>query len=248
MRILGLDLSTSTGWASLDTETNQLKYGCLTIPNTESLGEYPNNFVDAAYLMADKVCDIAKIEKPDVIVTEETNKGHNRFSQKILEMIHLAVLTKLRDINAPVPKYINTGEWRGKSLGLSVAKTKKLAKEPLKRLDQLKRNWSNKKNECKLADKTSKKQAKAIEKQAEKEYKDFKKELETKAIFGKIDRKSISVGFINVKWNLNFKKGDNDITDAICLIEAFLKGCKINSNYTVFGHEARDRKKNEQKQ
>lgn len=247
MRILSLDLSTSTGWAVLDTETNKLEYGLLLVDKAESFGEYPMNFVRMSEAMGQYVLTVAQKYRPDVIVSEEVNKGYNRYSQKQLEFIHLAVLIALEKGGMPVPKYINTGEWRNRCLGLSVSKSKKLAKGPLKELEQYKKQWELAKKELKGKKKSEKASFKPKVLDLETKYRMLKKDLVNRALFGKIDRKSISVAYVNARWGLDFKKGDNDITDAICLVEAFSMGCKINTNYSVFGHEARDRKKNEQK-
>lgn len=72
--------------------------------------EYPYNLVDAANDIAIKVSELAKDIGPDIIVIENTVKGRNRHTQRILEFIHFCVLTILRGKWEIV--YMDPSQWR----------------------------------------------------------------------------------------------------------------------------------------
>ena len=120
--------------------------------------------------------------------------------------------------------YINTSDWR-KKLNLSVAETKKMAKPYIKELDRLKKEFTK-------ADKTNKKSLKI-------QLDTLKKDLKSKCIAGKIDKKSISVAHVNLKYGLNLNKGQNDISDAVCQVEAYIKGVKVITNKDIFDNKKR---------
>jgi len=117
-RILALDMSTSTGWAVIDEGEELVDYGTIvqkvwgeTAPyNTEKEG-YPFNYLDAAKRMMLNIFDVYYKFAPDVIVIEETNKGKNRFAQKMLEFIHCLVIDICRDEEVRVV-YLDTSKWR----------------------------------------------------------------------------------------------------------------------------------------
>jgi hypothetical protein len=225
LKVLALDVSTKTGWAFFQ-DAQLFAFGLIekSKPSFEDYGDYPHNFVNVAYDIKQQIITKVFEIKPDVIVIEETNKTGrfgSRHSQKILEFIHCFIVNALPDFDI---KYVNTSDWR-KILKLSVADTKKLAKPYLKELARLK-------GELAKADKAHKKQAKAA-------LDLHKKTLKDKCIHGKIDKKSISVAFVNMTHQLAFKKGDNDISDAICLGEAYKRGVKTLTNKDIFEHEAK---------
>ncbi len=223
MKVLALDVSTKTGW-SFKENGQLISFGLIekSRPKFSDYGEYPFNFISVAEDCASSIARKVKELNPDVIVIEETNKTGrfgSRHSQKILEFIHCCILNKLTYSEV---KYINTSDWR-KILKLSVADTKKAAKPFLKELARLKGVLAK-------ADKSTKKQAKD-------DLDKFKKKLKDKCIHGKIDKKSISVAYVNLTFNMNLKKGDNDIADSICLGEAYQKGVKTLTNKDIFEHE-----------
>lgn len=223
MKVLALDVSTKTGWAFFQ-DAQLVSFGLVEkMHSIDGYGEYPLNFMLCAADMANQVSQLAMQHKPDVIVIEETNKTGrfgSRHSQKLLEFIHLAIIQKIG--HAWPLKYINTSDWR-KQLNLSVAETKKKAKPFLKELKRLKGEHA----------KADKKQKKAVKAELDK----LKKTLKDKCIHGKIDKKSISVAFVNLHFTMALKKGDNDISDAICLGEAYVRGVKTLTNKDIFEHE-----------
>lgn len=113
-RILSLDMSSKTGWASMVSSSEGLvleAYG--TVPAIhQPEGEYPGNFVDWAQLIFDQILILVKKFTPSVLVIEETCAGSKGvYTQKILEFSHylLAKFIKESKIKAV---YLLTGAWR----------------------------------------------------------------------------------------------------------------------------------------
>jgi len=129
-RILALDISTQTGWAIIDEEEKLVDHGTIVQKvwgknapyNTEEEG-YPFNYVDAAKRMMLNIFDVYHKFIPDVVVIEETNKGKNRFAQKMLEFIHCLVVDVCRDEEIRVI-YLDTSKWR-QTMGLYMSKEDK---------------------------------------------------------------------------------------------------------------------------
>ena len=132
-KLLSLDLSTSTGWALFDGRWKLETFGIFIEKPKSYKAEiktyldypmaYPNNFIDCATRVASQVDDLIEKHKPDAIVIEETNRGRQRFSQKLLEFIHfttIGVLTK-REIK---PLYLTQKCWRD-SVGAYATKEEK---------------------------------------------------------------------------------------------------------------------------
>lgn len=123
---MSLDLSTSTGFAILDsgklTDSGLVKapiedFNVNDFPERSSL--YPYNIIDAAEEIAKQVTDIARHAKPDTVVIENTCKGRNRNSQRALEFIHFAVIRELKSAGIRV-SYIDVSRWRS-ILGLKLS-------------------------------------------------------------------------------------------------------------------------------
>lgn len=120
MRTLALDLSTKVGWAlyegSLLIESGnipQVKIEDFNVnadPNYSPL--YPWNMMAGAEQLRDRVMDLVNLKEPDHIVIENTVKGRNRHTQRILEWIHLVVLIALKDKYADAQTYMDPSEWR----------------------------------------------------------------------------------------------------------------------------------------
>lgn len=123
MKILALDLSSSTGIALLEGKKGQKlptlrEYGSSKIeiedfnvngyPNKSP--KYPKNIIEAAENVALSVKHTVDLWKPDIIVIENTVKGRNRHTQRLLEWIHLMVLTQINDFDKVV--YMDPSEWR----------------------------------------------------------------------------------------------------------------------------------------
>jgi len=113
-RILALDISSKTGWASMVSGPDGIlleAYG--TIPQIHMpFGIYPISFVDWAYQCFEKIEELIDRFAPDVLVIEETVAGSKGvYSQKILEFIHF-LLAKFIKESSIKTKYFLTGEWR----------------------------------------------------------------------------------------------------------------------------------------
>jgi hypothetical protein len=230
MLVLALDLSTKTGFALLKKEGEAivlLESGSWALGSTiESHGEYPLGFILAAEKVGAMALELVERFKPEVVVIEETNPGRaGRYTQKFIEWMHLSVLGQLRVAGLERVKYVSTSEWRGKTLKLSVATAKKLAKPFLKQYQELERQLKS------LPKKSPEK--KSLEEQRVA----LKKDLQYRCIFGKVDKKSISVAYVNATYGKNLKKGQNDEADAICLGTAYLMGAQTMTNKTIFNHE-----------
>lgn len=124
-RILGLDLSTKPGLVVADHD------GSGKLPDIveresykiNSSPAFPYGAIENAHAVADIVEEWVVKHRPDEIVIEQTNKGKNRYSQKQLEFVHYAVLTRLKPFGITI-KYIDTSEWR-RVLGQHMSKDDK---------------------------------------------------------------------------------------------------------------------------
>lgn len=193
MRILALDLSTSTGYCLGEGEMGcekplLLEQGAIQLEKTiVEYGKYPFCYYLAAQDMAERVFAIVKRLKPDRIVIEETNLGFSRYSQKALEMIHCLVLGKLQQMLGDYDVvYISSSTWRQK-LGLQMTKEQKKAN-------------------AKLAKATREAKAAGL--------KVDKKKL---GIVGKVTQKHVAILHVNKLYDLKLKMKDDDIADAMCL-------------------------------
>ncbi len=124
MVVLGLDISTSSGWA-LRRDGKIVEYGVLATPLTlAEYGKYPWNYLQCSTVMASSLMSLVLTYNPDVVVIEEINLGKNRYTQKILEWIHRAIVAELRhSVNLEVI-YLSSSTWR-QALGLTMSKLDK---------------------------------------------------------------------------------------------------------------------------
>lgn len=201
MRILGLDLSTSTGFATVEVDSLEDQHprlvsrGVIQLEkNILEYGPYPDCYWLAAEDVAKRVFDVVNKENPDIIVIEETNLGKNRYAQKTLEFIHCHVVKALRrDVKPPfVVVYLSSSAWR-QALGLQLTKEQKKANAKL---------------------------AKAKREAAAMGMKLDKKKL---GIKGKVNKKHVAIAYVNERFALKLKVQDDDIADAICLAVAMTK-------------------------
>lgn len=153
MKVLALDLSTSTGWSLFDKLT-PLEYGTLEKVETRDYKQeirswkdypdsYPMNLMETAAKVAKMCGDLFEEYEPDVVVIEEINKGRARISQKLLGFIQMAVADILISRGATV-KYLTTECWRNmtncrqskdeKNWNAKIARMKKKRKEDLAKL------------------------------------------------------------------------------------------------------------------
>lgn len=120
MIVLALDLSTSTGFAVFK-NGKLFTYGSFKIEvedfnvndYPERSPKYPKNILDASNEVGERViANMVETFKPNVIVIENTVKGMNRHTQRILEWIHKAVLDKMGEDNLKKVEYFDPSAWR----------------------------------------------------------------------------------------------------------------------------------------
>jgi hypothetical protein len=238
MRVLAFDLSTKTGWALFDNE-KLICYGQLksAVVGDETSSNYPQNYIDMANKMGQDVRKNIESAKPDYIVTEETNKGKNRYSQKQLEFIHFAVNT-LSDFKI---HYMDTSEWRS-LLGITLDKEQRKDNRTINgaRAEEFSKAY----NACAAQDYltlqvelsrcTGKRDQNKVKKTfhnkatvaAKKMMKSYRYKEEGKVV-GKITCKTLSVNYVNKRFSLQLKMKDNDVADSICIGQAFIDKMKV---------------------
>jgi hypothetical protein len=199
MKVLGLDISTSAGWAFLE-DAQLVSFGHIGLKKTvHEYGSYPWNYLDAANEMATLLFEKVQVINPDMIVIEETNLGKSRYSQKLLEFIHLSLMSRLsiwRDMRpGRSVVYLSSSTWR-QALGLQMSK-------------------EDKRNNAKLS------KAKKIATES-----GAKLDKKALGVRGKINKKHLALRYVNETYGLNLKVKDNDAADAICLGAAFLRGAE----------------------
>lgn len=119
MKILGLDMSTSCGWAVLEDLVLVAK-GLINVkedfnPDRMKQEVEDYQFIDKAKLVADGIAELVLTQRPDAIYIEQTNSGSFRTSQKMLEFIHFEVLSRLREIEYSTKvRYVDTSAWRAR--------------------------------------------------------------------------------------------------------------------------------------
>jgi hypothetical protein len=201
--LLALDLSTKTGaafMAEADGVVSVVSRHSIELPKTiREYGGYPDCYLQASDWIAAQVAALVLSLQPKRIVIEETNtpssKG-SRYSQKILEFIHRAVLERLRLLGyLDKVYYVSSGIWRA-TINLKLSSSQRAANRVLSR---------------------AKSNAKAVGQTVD------KKKL---GIKGKVTWKHLSVAHANERFGLELKMVENDIADAICLGEAFLLGAE----------------------
>lgn len=115
MRVLGLDISTKTGYAVL-VDGVLTSYGLLTSPmvNDPSLAS-DFALLQRARHMRNLISNLILSEVPDMIVIEQTNQGSFRTDQKQLEFIHCLTLEYIRSTPwAAKTQYVDTSRWRSR--------------------------------------------------------------------------------------------------------------------------------------
>jgi hypothetical protein len=125
-RVLGLDVSTKTGWSFILSEDKDFtleaygKIGKIAEPNEA----YPGSYVTWAYLCFSKIVELIELYKPDILVIEETSGGSkSAYSQKILEFIHFLIAKYIKEIGIKVI-YYQTETWR-RIVGCVMSKAEK---------------------------------------------------------------------------------------------------------------------------
>jgi hypothetical protein len=113
-RILSLDISSKTGWASMvssDSGIDLEEYGTLPAIHTPE-GIYPSNYVLWAHAVFNEINGLIKRFRPDILAIEETVSGSKAvYTQKFLEWCHFLLATYIKESNIKYT-YLLTGAWR----------------------------------------------------------------------------------------------------------------------------------------
>jgi Holliday junction resolvasome RuvABC endonuclease subunit len=124
VKILGLDVSTKTGYAVMESDV-LIEYGLLKSDAIVSDELEDFLMLKRAEIASNKILQLIEKHKPDFIFCEQTNAGKFRGSQKQLEFIHCKLLTEI--LNIKMSKkffYVDTSKWRSK-LGVKLSKEQK---------------------------------------------------------------------------------------------------------------------------
>lgn len=205
MKVLGLDLSTSMGFAVLEGRLSDdlpavLEYGTVELPQSIlAYGSYPFCYLSAAAEIQRQVIRLIELHNPKVVVIEETNLGKNRYAQKALEFIHCLVVQWLSTNFPGRTVYLSSSAWR-QALGLSMSKDDKKANSKISKMKK-----ESKQEDGKI------------------DLKKFNELKKASGIKGKITKKHIALRYVNDIYHINLKTKDNDQADAICLALAFFK-------------------------
>jgi Holliday junction resolvasome RuvABC endonuclease subunit len=125
MKILGLDVSTKTGYAIIQ-DGVLLSKGLIKEPHVTSSISEDVSILYRAINSAKRVCELILKEAPDTIVIEQTNAGRFRSSQKQLEFIHCLVLyTMEQEKYLERIVYVDTSQWRS-ALGIKLSKEQRI--------------------------------------------------------------------------------------------------------------------------
>ncbi len=127
-RVLGIDLSSKTGWAFVVSSPDGLvleAYGQISAIHEPTSEPYPGSYVLWANQIFSHIVQLIDRFAPDVLTIEETVAGSkNVFSQKILEFSHYLLAKLIRDTGIKA-RYFLTGEWR-QIVGCVMTKEEKL--------------------------------------------------------------------------------------------------------------------------
>lgn len=133
MKVIGLDLSTKTGWAVID-NLELRDHGNIIVKDKNDYSVVPDYAqINRANSLALELKKIIQNHNPDMIIIEQTNAGSFRTSQKQLEFIHFAVLTMIESIGAAkCVKYVDTSQWR-RGLSISLSKEQRIHNKQVKK-------------------------------------------------------------------------------------------------------------------
>lgn len=200
MRVLALDISTSTGYAVLESTepTKPVAFGVITLDKrARDFAHHPWGYVFAAEELGSKLLAKVRQVAPDVVVVEETNGARQRFTQKLLEYCHHAFLVKMwlgQGVDTPKIVYLNTSDWR-RTMDVKLTKEDKNQNAKLSR------------HKRKAADKGTKLDKKAL------------------GIRGRINIKHVAIRRANEIFGTSFIAKDDDPADALLQALAFLRDC-----------------------
>ena len=139
-RVLSLDMSTKTGWALLVSGKDLVLEDCGQIPQIhQPEGQYPDNFVEWAYTIYEKIVELIEKHAPDVLVIEETAAGSKAiYTQKILEWIHFLVAKFIKETKIKVT-YFMTEQWR-RETGCKMTKEESKHNKAVKKYKEVNNN------------------------------------------------------------------------------------------------------------
>ncbi len=230
-RVLSLDVSTKAGFCVLDYDDSSgsvqvelQSQGLIRLPKPSDFKQdlYPWCYLKSAAAAADQLVELILRVQPSVIVVEETNLAKARYTQKLLEFLHYALIQKIGEkftagiIACPV-FYLSSMVWRQK-LGLVMTKADKGNNKQLK---EAKAAFAAAKKAFVPQEVVSKRGK--VTRTKPKSLQAFKKEM---GITGKVDAKDLAVRFVNEKYGLGLEKKDNDTADAVCIATAFAMGAR----------------------
>jgi hypothetical protein len=201
MRILCLDLSTHLGFAIFEGEFGSkpvlVEGGTLHLnKSVHEFGPYPFSYQKAAQgvvsMLSAQLGD--SVDDFGAVVIEEINLGRNRYTQKLLENIHTAILGWIIHwASVEHVVYLDSSEWRS-NLGLKMSKEQKKLNAKLSK---------------------AKREAAAF---------GVKLDKKAVGVKGKTTSKHLAVAHANEAYGLKLLQKDNDQADAICLGLAFCNG------------------------
>lgn len=113
---LSLNLIEKDQSKSRKRKSNRMKYDSSNHP--DDFVEFIDQYINELIL---KIIELTQDKRVDIFVIEQTNKGRDRWRQKMLEWLHLIFYQK---INYPIKKrieYVDSFEW-AKILNLSLSK------------------------------------------------------------------------------------------------------------------------------
>lgn len=113
-KILSLDISSKTGWASMISTKDGIELEAFgVVPQIHMPeGQYPASFVDWAYLCFIEIERLIDRFAPDCLAIEETVAGSKAvYSQKFLEWVHFLLAKYIKETNIKAT-YLLTGAWR----------------------------------------------------------------------------------------------------------------------------------------
>jgi len=113
VKVLGLDISTKTGYAVIQ-DGVLISHGLKTADKVDLPGLCEDfTFVARARAMGEHVYKLLVQVQPDVIVIEQTNLGRSRTDQKLLEFTHFEVLRRILECEREYQvRYVDTSQWR----------------------------------------------------------------------------------------------------------------------------------------
>lgn len=219
-RILSLDVSSKTGWATFR-DGKPETWGTLFPDKTvEDFGSYPINYVRWAEYTAQRLYEEvispflheAMVDgwPPLEVIIEETNASKEAYSQKRLEYLHFCLVNLFDSYNIS-PKYVRSGEWRKQVEARQNAEEKALNSKISR--EKKKRNA--------LIDLDS-----TLSADQKKKLKRLPIKLDGKVV-GRKGRKHVSIRVVKELLGLQFKAKDEDTAEALLAGLGFLRGAAI---------------------